>query len=73
MITRTVLAVPNLRVYRSHERPDVEVLVDGVWRVGELRMWHQDADGAWLAQVQWRPDEPTRIIGTFPADSIRPA
>ena len=61
----------NERVYRPTERPDVEVLVDGVWRVGELRMSRQDDDGSWLGQVQYRPDEPTRVIATFPAE-LRP-
>ena len=67
-------------VYRADERPDVVVLFDpptagpiGTWRVGELRQWLRDEDGAWWGEGQWRPDEPTRIIGTFPAANIRPA
>jgi hypothetical protein len=52
-------------------RPDVEVLVDGVGRTGELRMWVRREDGTWWGQVQWRPDEPTRVLGTFPAEQIR--
>lgn len=46
---------PTHRVYRPDERPDVEVLVSGVWRVGELRMWSQLKDGLWQGNVQWRP------------------
>jgi hypothetical protein len=46
-----------------------EVLVGGVWRVGELRMWSQRDDGSWDRNVQWRPaGEPTRRFGTFWAD-----
>jgi len=64
---------PRHRVYRPDERPDVEVLVDGVWCDGELRMWTQLKDGLWQGNVQWRPaDEPTRYLGTFAADCIRP-
>ena len=64
---------PQHRVYRPDERPDVGVLVDGVWHVGELRMWSQLGDGSWVGDVQWRPaDEPTRYLDTFSADRIRP-
>ena len=72
-MTQVTYPMPDQRVYRPDERPDVEVLVDGVWRVGELRMWRQEHDGSWLGQVQYRPDEPTRVIATFPAEQIRPA
>ena len=37
--------VDQCRVYRPDERPDVEVLVDGVWCDGELRLWTQREDG----------------------------
>ena len=60
------------RVYAPHERPDIEVLLDGVWLTGELRMWSQREDGSWWGNVQWRPaNDPTRMIGTFPAERIR--
>ena len=60
------------RVYLPDERPDIEVLVDGLWCEGELRMWTQREDGSWHGDVQWRPDgEPTRRLDTFAADSIR--
>jgi len=42
----------------------------GTWRVGELREWLRDDNGAWWGEAQWRPDEPTRIIDTFPAAAI---
>ena len=42
------------RVYRPDERPDIEVLVDGVWCDGELRMWTLREDGSWQGNVQWR-------------------
>ena len=62
------------QVYAPAERPDVEVLVDGVWCVGELRMWSHREDGSWVGDVQWRPtNEPTRMLGTFPASEIRRA
>ena len=37
------------RVYRPDERPDIEVLVDGVWCEGELRMWTRAARGRLVA------------------------
>ena len=61
-------------VNRPDERPDIEVLVDGVWCEGELRMWSQREDGTWQADVQWRPNgEPTRRLHTFAADWLRSA
>ena len=73
-----IVVRPGGRLGLGVRTSDIEVLVDGVWRVGELgmwrvgelRMWSQDADGAWQGRVQYRPDEPTRMIATFPADGI---
>jgi hypothetical protein len=62
---------PEHRVYPPGERPDVEVLVDGTWCDGELRMWTRREDG-WWGNVSWRPPgEHTRRHGTFLADQIR--
>ena len=69
----TVEWVDQHRVYRPKERPDIEVLVDGVWCVGELRMWSQREDGSRQGDVQWRANgEPIRRLDTFTADLIRP-
>ena len=66
--TSTPLGRTLHRVYRPDERPDIEVLVDGVWCEGELRMRTQREDGTWQPDVQWRPNgEPTRRL-----DSSRP-
>jgi len=60
-------------VYKPHERPDVEVLVDGVWFPGELRMWTQRDDGTWSADVRWSEGTgASSRLDTFPADQIRP-
>jgi hypothetical protein len=32
------------RIYAPFERPSIEVLVDGRWLPGELRMWSQESD-----------------------------
>jgi hypothetical protein len=46
--------------------------VASVWCPGELRMWTQDDDGAWFAQVQYRPPGGhSRVIGAFPAEDVR--
>ena len=59
-------------VFAPDCRPDVEVLIDGEWLPGELRMWTQGADGAWTANVQWQPTGvATRRIDTFPLDQVR--
>lgn len=64
---------PTHHVPTPGDRPDVEVLVDDTWHPGELRMWTQHDDGAWTAQVQWRPDgQNSRRIDTFPRDQVRP-
>ena len=55
----------------AHERPDVEVLWEGVWCPG--RGPHgQWVDGADLHQVQYRcPGELSSNIDTFPASQVR--
>lgn len=59
-------------VYPPGERPDVQVLVDGVWCAGELRMWSLDEAAAWWGSVSWRrPGELSSKLDRFPADRIR--
>lgn len=61
------------RIYAPAERPDVEVLVDGEWLVGELRAWFPVGDDEWVAQVQYRPaGTTTRQIDRFAAGDVRP-
>lgn len=62
------------KIYEPADRPDVEVLVDGQWLIGELRMWKPDGEDDWIAQVQWRPvGEHTRRIDDFPPAKVRQA
>lgn len=61
------------RVYKPYERPDVEVLVDGDWLVGELRQWKPLGETDWIAEVQWRPaGSHTRRIDDFEPARVRP-
>ena len=55
----TVAAVVRQRIEYSSplDWPDVEVLVDGGWRPGEVRMQTQIDDGTWELNVQWRAQE----------------
>ena len=50
--------------------PDIEVLVDGVWRQGELRAWQRREDG-WWATIQYRTSG-GQYLETVPAGQIRP-
>lgn len=58
------------RVYPPDERPDIEVLVNGQWLVGELRVWTQQEDGSWWGDVRYRLRGPTRHLGSFPAAQV---
>ena len=65
--------MPEPIVYLAQDRPDVEVLWEGVWCPGEVRMvrW---VDGAELHQVQYRrPGVLSSHIDTFPASQVRGA
>ena len=65
-------ATPEPIVYAAHERPDVEVLWEGAWCPGELRMQRRDETGQWLCQVQYRrPGELSSHIDNFPASLVR--
>lgn len=65
--------IPGMRsvVYLPADRPDVEVLVDGEWCEGELRMWLQHPDGSWWGDVQWRRDPGATYLGSFPTHQLR--
>lgn len=58
-------------VYKAGERPLIEVLVDGRWLPGELRMWLQHEDDSWTAQVKYSDEESYTFIETVPADRVR--
>ena len=73
-MTRVRAMKDNRIVYRPGQRPGVEVLVDGEWHVGELRMWFQEKDGGpWVGDVLWAPTGSATRLATFPAAAIRPA
>jgi len=59
-------------VHGPLDRPDVEVLVDGTWCPGEVRMSTQLDDGTWKFNVQWRPPgTSTRRLDTFAETQVR--
>ncbi|WP_067428588.1 hypothetical protein [Nocardioides jensenii] len=58
-------------VYPIPDRPECEVLVDGGWWFGEVRMWTQDDDGSWSANVSWTRNTETRL-DAVPAARVRP-
>ncbi len=63
--------MPEPIVYLAHDRPDVEVLWEGVWCPVEVRMvkW---VGGVELHQVQYRRSgELSSHIDTFPAAQVR--
>ena len=72
------MPTPRTRAWAAHhvpkpgDRTDVEILVDGTWCPGELRMWTQHDDGTWSAQAQFQPPGThSLVIGAFPADQVR--
>jgi hypothetical protein len=59
-------------VYEPIDRPPVEVLVDGTWCYGVLRMW-KDTPTGWVGDVMYfPPGENSGHYDDFPADRIRP-
>lgn len=58
--------------YRPDERPEVEVLVDGVWFPGELRMWFQHEDGSWRENVMWSRVPGENRLDNVPAERVGP-
>jgi hypothetical protein len=60
-----------MRIYKPHERPDVEILVDGTWYPGELRgRWRRG--GKTLCNVAWHDRRGATHLTTVPVDRIRP-
>ena len=61
-----------MRIYKPHQRPDVELLVDGTWYPGELR-------GAWrrggldVCNVSWRERPGLTRIDIVVAERAGPA
>lgn len=60
------------RVYQVHARPEIEAQVDDEWFPGLLRMWKQDEDGSWSAQVSYSRAPGATYIDTVPAERVRP-
>ncbi len=52
------------------DRPEVEVLVDGTWHYGELRMWTQHDDESWSANVVWSRAHGANRLDTFLAETF---
>lgn len=60
------------RIFAPADRPDVQVLVEGDWRPGELRAWYPAGETAWEALVDWQPVGSTsRRPDRFPQDRVR--
>lgn len=59
------------RIYSGHDRPFVEVLVDGIWYPGELRAWLPNDDGGWRANVGYTVKPGWNYIATVPAERVR--
>lgn len=57
-------------VYAIPDRPECEVLVDGEWWFGEVRMATQMDDGTWVANVEWGGPDGNRL-DEFPAERVR--
>lgn len=60
------------RIYSGHDRPLVEVLVDGRWCPGELRAWLPAEDGGWRANVGYSTGPGENRLATVDADRVRP-
>lgn len=68
---RLALMRHNVTVHAPADRPDVEVLVDARWLVGEVRQQWQEGE-VWLVEVQYRrPGTHSRTIDTFPLERVR--
>lgn len=57
--------------FHGHEMPLVEVRVDGVWHLGDLRAWRQAEDRSWTAQVSWSRSHGERFLTVFAAADVR--
>ena len=68
--------VDDYRDFPFGERPDVEVLVDGVWYPGELRAWSRpfpNAGGIWWGNVDYRTGTGQHHFVTVHSDQVRNA
>jgi hypothetical protein len=59
------------RLYYGHDRPLIEVLVDGGWWPGELRAWLPNDDGTWFANVGYSRGPGQNYLATVPAECVR--
>jgi hypothetical protein len=62
-----------MRIYKGHERPDVQVLVDGTWLPGELRGSLRRLDGADVCNVSWRKRAGMTRLDTVSTERVRAA
>jgi len=61
-----------MRTYKPHERPDIEVLVNGIWYPGQLRAsWRRH--GRKFHSVSWTERPGMTRLDTVPAARVRPA
>jgi hypothetical protein len=66
----------NYRDFPFGERPDIEILVDGVWYPGELRAWSRpfpNAGGMWWGNVDYRTGRGRHRFATVHSDQVRNA
>jgi hypothetical protein len=62
----------DYREYGPHERPKVEVLVEGVWYPGRLRAWSRPSNGGpWWGNVIYRSAPGKRHVATVHQSRIR--
>ena len=62
--------MPEPRDFTPADRPDVEILVDGVWYAGELRAWLPRDDG-WHGNVEYSTGVGENRLDTVPEYRIR--
>lgn len=58
-------------VHAPADRPDVEVLHEGTWCAGEVRMSTQDDDGSWRFNVQYRRPDGHTYLDNFTENQVR--
>lgn len=67
----TMDRMPKPYVFRPDDRPECEVLVDGTWFPGEVRMWTETPTG-WVAEVGFNTGPAQNRIDSFPFEDVRP-
>jgi len=60
-------------IYAPNDRPEAEVLVDGVWYSAEVRSWMIDDAGDWWASCSWSKGPGDNYLDTVPAARVRQA